>query len=231
MSQTDWEDCFLLHQRSYGETSIIAEVFCRNIGKISIIARGAKNPKSKFFGYLVPFHKLKITFSGRSELKTLINIERQFTNSQSSLSKTSYSLLYINELLIKLLPKNASQEELFKLYESFLEKVFMKENLELTLRKFELDLLDLLGYGLDYDRDTELNELIDKNSFYSYVPAKGFKKSSRHELKGEDIINIRDRNLKLVEKNILKKITNKAISVCMDGDNLKSRKIFKRLSS
>ena len=62
MSPNAWEECFLLHQRSYGETSIIAEVFTRNLGKMSIIARGAKKPKSKFFGYLVPFSRLKITF-------------------------------------------------------------------------------------------------------------------------------------------------------------------------
>ena len=79
MSPNRWEESFLLHQRSYGETSIIAEVFTRNLGKMSVIARGAKKPKSKFFGYLVPFSRLKITFSGRSELKTLTNIDRDLS--------------------------------------------------------------------------------------------------------------------------------------------------------
>ena len=41
------------------ETSIIADVFTQKSGKISFIAKGAKKPKSKFFGYLVPFQKLK----------------------------------------------------------------------------------------------------------------------------------------------------------------------------
>ena len=65
MKPNEWDDCFLLHQRSYGETSVIAEVFTLKNGKMSIIARGAKKPKSKFFGYLAPFTKLKITYSGR----------------------------------------------------------------------------------------------------------------------------------------------------------------------
>ena len=151
MSQSNIDDCFLLHQRSYGETSLIADVFTKNNGKMSLIAKGAKKPKSKFFGYLVPFHKLHIAYSGRSELKTLTSIDRNLAASGNTMTKTSYSLLYINELLIRLLPKDAKQEDLFELYETFLEKVSSNLDLEITLRHFELDLLDMLGYGFDYN--------------------------------------------------------------------------------
>ena len=96
MSPNNWDECFLLHQRAYGETSLIVEVFSKSNGKMSLMARGAKKPKSKFFGYLAPFCKLKVTYSGRSELKTLTNIDRDFSMSVDNFSKTSYSLLYIN---------------------------------------------------------------------------------------------------------------------------------------
>ena len=98
MSQSNSDECFLLHHRSYGETSVIADVFSKNNGKMSLIAKGAKKPRSKFFGYLVPFHKLNISYSGRSELKTLTSIDRNLSNQANTLTKTSYSLLYINEL-------------------------------------------------------------------------------------------------------------------------------------
>ena len=49
MSPSEWDECFLLHQRPYGETSVIAEVFSRKNGKMSLMARGAKKPKSNFF--------------------------------------------------------------------------------------------------------------------------------------------------------------------------------------
>ena len=42
MSQVNTDECFLLHQRSYGETSLISEVFTRKKGKMSLIAKGAK---------------------------------------------------------------------------------------------------------------------------------------------------------------------------------------------
>ena len=48
MSQSNSDECFLLHQRAYGETSLIIDVFTKRDGKISLIAKGAKKPKSKF---------------------------------------------------------------------------------------------------------------------------------------------------------------------------------------
>ena len=145
------------------------------------------------------------------------------------MTKTSYSLLYINELLIKLLPKDATQQDLFLLYEKFLTDVRAKKDLELTLRHFELDLLDMLGYGFDYDIDIDRNEPIDLNSNYSFVSEKGFRRSNNSDFSGKDISNIKNRNLDAVPKKYLKEITTKAINYCMDGKDLASREIFKSI--
>lgn len=229
MSHSNSDECFLLHQRPYSETSIIVEVFTRNNGKISLIAKGAKKPKSKFFGYLVPFHKLSITYSGRSELKTLTSIDRDLSSQTNTMTKTSYTLLYINELLIKLLPKDAIQEDLFLLYEKFLTEVRDQKDLELTLRYFELDLLDSLGYGFDYEIDIDTNLPIDPNLNYSFVSEMGFRRSDNSNFSGKDITNIKNRNLSAVPKKYLKELTKKAINFCMDGKNLASRKIFRSI--
>lgn len=231
MSQINSDECFLLHQKSYGETSIISEVFTKKNGRMSIIAKGAKKPKSKFFGYLVPFYKLAITYSGRSELKTLTSIDRNLMDYNNTLSKKSYSLLYINELLIKLLPKDAAQSDLFDLYDNFLKQVSSKKDLEITLRNFELDLLDMLGYGLDFEYEIGSNTPIKANEKYSYIPEKGFKNIESGNLSGEDIINVKKRNLSNVSKNLLKDITTKAIGFCLDGKELTSRNIFKSIKS
>ena len=229
MTSGDWDECFLLHHRPHGETSLIVDVFTKKNGKMSIIAKGAKKPKSKFFGYLTPFTKLKITYTGRSELKTLTNIDRDFSESTNSLSKTSYSLLYINELLIRLLPKDAVHEDLFQLYESFLVKIHAGENIELTLRSFELDMLEMLGYGLDFENEIDKNQSIDINKNYSFIPERGFRESKNSNFSGKDIINIRMRNLSEVSKKHLKHITQESIHFCLDGKNLSSREIFRRI--
>ena len=229
MSQSNNDNCFLLHQRSYGETSIIADVFTQKSGKISFIAKGAKKPKSKFFGYLVPFQKLKITYSGRSELKTLTSIDRDLASNSNTFSKVSYSLLYINELLMKLLPKDAKHEELFVLYDEFLKKIKKNKNLEISLRHFELDLLDMLGYGFDYDSEIDSNDPIETELSYVFVSERGFRKSNSSSFKGKDILSIKKRKLEDVPLKYLKEITTKAIGICLEGKDLASRKIFKSI--
>ena len=229
MSQSNNDNCFLLHQRSYGETSIIADVFTQKSGKISFIAKGAKKPKSKFFGYLVPFQKLKITYSGRSELKTLTSIDRDLASNSNTFSKVSYSLLYINELLMKLLPKDAKHEELFVLYDEFLKKIKKNNNLEISLRHFELDLLDMLGYGFDYDSEIDSNDPIEAELSYVFVSERGFRKSNSSSFKGKDILSIKKRKLEAVPLKYLKEITTKAIGICLEGKDLTSRKIFKSI--
>ena len=229
MSQSNNDNCFLLHQRSYGETSIIADVFTQKSGKISFIAKGAKKPKSKFFGYLVPFQKLKITYSGRSELKTLTSIDRDLASNSNTFSKVSYSLLYINELLMKLLPKDAKHEELFVLYDEFLKKIKKNKNLEISLRHFELDLLDMLGYGFDYESEIDSNEPIEAELSYVFVSERGFRKSNSSSFKGKDILSIKKRKLEDVPLKYLKEITTKAIGICLEGKDLASRKIFKSI--
>ncbi len=229
MSQSNNDNCFLLHQRSFGETSIIADVFTQKSGKISFIAKGAKKPKSKFFGYLVPFQKLKITYSGRSELKTLTSIDRDLASNSNTFSKVSYSLLYINELLMKLLPKDAKHEELFVLYDEFLKKINKNNNLEISLRHFELDLLDMLGYGFDYDSEIDSNDPIEAELSYVFVSERGFRKSNNSSFMGKDILSIKKRKLEDVPLKYLKEITTKAIGICLEGKDLASRKIFKSI--
>ena len=230
MSPNRWEECFLLHQRSYGETSIIAEVFTRNLGKMSIIARGAKKPKSKFFGYLVPFSRLKITFSGRSELKTLTNIDRDLSLTNSYLSKKSYSLLYINELMIKLLPKDAEHKPLFDLYSKFIQDSANEEKMDYLLRNFELDLLEMLGYGINFHADINNEEEIKLNKNYIFVAESGFMASDNaKDFSGEDIIKIRERNFEDISTKKLKQLTQATIMFCLEGKDLNSRQIFRRL--
>ena len=223
-----WHDAFLLHQRPYGNTSVIAEIFTLENGRISVIARGAKKPKSKFFGVLSPFSKLRITYRGRSELKTLTNVDKEDIFSDS-FSKLSYTLLYINELLIKILPQSAPQSELFNLYDKFLIEVKASKEIDKVLRKFELDLLEMLGYGINFINEVDSGQRIELNKSYDFVPELGFKESPNGLFEGNEIISISKLNFKDINKKKFKSLTTMAIGYSLDGGDLKSRKIFKTL--
>ena len=223
-----WHDAFLLHQRPYGNTSVMAEMFTLENGRISVIARGAKKPKSKFFGVLSPFSKLRITYRGRSELKTLTNVDKEdiFSN---SFSKLSYTLLYINELLIKILPQGAPQRELFNLYDKFLMEVKSSKEIDIVLRRFELNLLEMLGYGINFINEVDSGHSIELNKSYDFVPELGFKESPNGLFEGNEIISISKLNFKDINKKKFKSLTAMAIGYSLDGGDLKSRKIFKTL--
>ena len=224
-----WESCFLLHARSFGDTSIIADVFSESSGKISIMAKGAKNPKSKFFGHLLPFSALKIVLTGKSEMKTLTQIDSNYLSQSAKGPHDLYTYLYVNELMIRLLPKGLANLELYNLYSNFVELARADAINEASLRIFELDLLDMLGYGLDFESDIEKGQPIDTNKNYSFIPQSGFRESTNSNFSGEDIINIKIRDLSKVSKKHLKHITQEAIHFCLDGRDLSSRDIFKRI--
>ena len=206
----------------------MAEMFTLDNGRISVIARGAKKPKSKFFGILSPFSKLRITYRGRSDLKTLTNVDKEdiFSN---SFSKLSYTLLYINELLIKILPQGATQSELFNLYDKFLIEVKSTEEIDIVLRKFELDLLEMLGYGINFLSEVDSGLGIDQNRFYDFVPELGFKESPNGIFEGNEIISISKLEFQNINKKKFKSLTTMAINYSLDGGDLKSRQIFKTL--
>ena len=86
---------------------------------------------------------------------------------------------------MKLLPKDAKHEELFVLYDEFLKKINKNNNLEISLRHFELDLLDMLGYGFDYDSEIDSNEPIEAELSYVFVSERGFRKSNSSSFKGQ----------------------------------------------
>ena len=223
-----WRDAFLLHQRPYGNSSVMAEMFTLDNGRISVIAKGAKKPKSKFFGVLSPFSKLRITYRGKSELKTLTNVDKEDIFSDS-FSKLSYTLLYINELLIKILPQGAPQKELFNLYDKFLLEIKTSNEIDVILRRFEIDLLEMLGYGINFINEVDSGQSIDADKLYDFVPELGFKESPNGIFNGKEIISISKLDFENINKKKFKSLTTMAIGYSLDGGDLKSRQIFKTL--
>ena len=226
----NWEHCFLLHARSFGDTSIIADVFTESSGKVSIMAKGAKNPRSKFFGHLLPFSALRIIVTGKSEMKTLTQIDSNFLSQSVKGPHDLYTYLYVNELMMRLLPKGLPNQELYNLYQNFVELARADAISELDLRVFELNLLDVLGYGINFDTDTKENSEFKDSIIYSYMPEKGFHNAGDVEgFSAGEIAAIKNRTLEGIDKLKLKQLLQVAISTCLDGRELSSRDFFKKI--
>ena len=120
---------------------------------------------------LQSFQSLQATWSGQGEMKTLHSIDW----CDALLQIEGDALIcgfYINELLMRLLPKEDPHEKLFDFYHQTMELLSMKNNLSVTLRRFELKLLQELGYELPLLND-ENGEPIKPNKIYNYEVAYG----------------------------------------------------------
>ena len=228
----EWEKCFVLHCRSFGDTSLIVDLFSKNQGKISVLAKGAKKPRSKYFGIFTPFKEIKITLSGKSDLKTVNEVDTNHYPSASLDSKSTYSYLYINELLSKLLPRSIPNLDLFNLYQSFVEKFNLSSFNEVHLRHFELDLLDELGFGINFDISTENQNLEDDKIKFVFVPEQGFKVTQLDSgFTVKELQQIKSRKLHDINKNALKELTQSAMLSCLDGKQILSGAVFGRLKN
>ncbi|HEX5865306.1 MAG TPA: recombination protein O N-terminal domain-containing protein, partial [Casimicrobiaceae bacterium] len=68
----DDQPAFVLHTYPYRETSVIVEALTAAYGRVALVARGARRPRSELRGVLQAFQPLALSWSGAGELKTLI---------------------------------------------------------------------------------------------------------------------------------------------------------------
>lgn len=149
MKQAPLQPAYILHSRPYRDSSLILELLTPEFGRIGCVARGARRDKQRRQQSLQPFAPLLVSLLGRGDLKTLGPLE----SAGSALwlkGRAVYAGLYINELLMRLLPVGEAQYEIFALYQRLLQALVQltgdtSEALEAPLRGFELQLLQELG--------------------------------------------------------------------------------------
>jgi len=156
---------YILHTYPFKETSLIVEALSENFGRISLLAKGARRPRSLLRGYLQPFQMIQATWSNVSDLKTLYHVE---WNSKY-LGLKNQALIcgfYMNELIMKLLPKDEPSNDFFHFYHKQLEELSLNTGYESLLRLFELKLLEELGYKVKLDEDENGNPINPKKFYY-----------------------------------------------------------------
>lgn len=169
-NRVDGQPAFVLHSYPFRETSLIVDVFSRDFGRVALIARGARRPRSALRGLLLAFQPLELAWAGKGEVQTLMKAEWQ--GGQPLLAgKALFFAYYLNELLMQLLPREDAHERLFSVYAQTLRR-FSRHLREADLRCFERALLQELGYGLTLDRDAE-GAPIDLRGDYAYEIERG----------------------------------------------------------
>jgi len=175
-ARIECQPCFVLHRRDFRNTSLIIEVFSVNFGRVAMVAKGARRPKSRVNALLQVFQPLLISWTGRGELHTLTNAEAaEFVK---PIAGSAYaSAYYLTELIFRLLKPADVHETIFMSYAKALASLREAgadgQQAEISLRLFEKHLLQELGYGLVLDHEVNTGEAILDDRYYQYIPEHG----------------------------------------------------------
>lgn len=224
--------CFVLHTRPYRETSALVTVLSQQWGKVNFVAKGIRAKKHAKTALLQLFLPLKVDVFGQHELKNLAQIEALGIG-LSLKDDFLYSAMYINELLMRVLPVEMPCSAIFAMYQQALQQLNAQLPLEPLLRDFELNLLDDLGYGVDFTVDMQLSEPIRADQYYLYNPELGFvlddpiaAQHRRAVFEGQVILDIAERNWHEHSLKAAKQINRIAMKTLLGDKPLKSRELF-----
>jgi len=166
------QPAFVLHSYPFRETSLLLEVLSREHGRVALVARGARRPRSVLRGLLMSFQPLSLSWFGKSELRTLHSAEWQ--GGQPQLQGTALLCgFYLNELLLNLMARDDPHEQLFDYYQRTLQRLASEPDHAATLRCFEKHMLQELGYALLLEHEADSGRPVNPALQYSYVIERG----------------------------------------------------------
>ena len=226
----NWQRGFVLHRRAYSETSLLVDVFTEDTGRLSLLAKGARARRSAWKSVLQPFTPLLLRWSGKSGLKILTKAEPAAIT--LPLQQTAlYSGFYVTELICRVLEQETAQPQLFQDYLRCLtELAGTPLAVEPVLRRFEFQLLQSLGYGVDFLHSAGSGQPIDENMTYRYREEQGFMASLIKDnltFYGRDLLAFEQRRFD--DSTVLqaaKRFTRLALKPYLGSKPLKSRELF-----
>ena len=150
----------------------MVETFTRNFGRVGLVARGARRPRSAMRGLMMAFQPLLLSWAGKSELRTLHKAE--WLGGVPQLQGLGLMCgFYLNELLLKFLTREDPHDALYGIYEEAIAALAREPEPAAVLRRFEKHLLKELGYALVLDHEADSGKPIDPGKRYTYVIERG----------------------------------------------------------
>lgn len=236
------EPGFLLHRLAWRETSLIIEVLTRHHGRVALIAKGARRPRSELRPVLLAFQPLRLAWTGKGELQTLTSAQ-WVGGIEAPQAQALMCGFYLNELLLRLLPRDDAHPQLYDAYVQALVELTELDTAEHDdcLRRFEWCLLRESGYAPDLQCDAQ-GEAIEAHSRYHWFPESGFQRiglgvsepvdeiETRDDIEGHCLLALGQGVLEHgVQRHQAKRLTRRILSHWLEGRELYTRKIMTEL--
>ncbi len=183
------QPAYILHKQPFQDSSLLVDFFCLDYGRVRAVARGARSGKSRYRSLLQVFQPLLLSLTGKGELKTVVGVESSVGAIQLR-GERLFSGFYVNELVTRLLIGDGEHTRLFQRYQETLVCLAGGEELNKVLRRFEVSLLDELGYGINLTCDCMTRQAISVDDRYLFVPDHGFERLPAHDERSEQRSNV-----------------------------------------
>jgi len=204
------------------------DVMTRDYGIVSILAKGVRRKKSKLAGLLLPFSSLKLSFIGKSDLKTFIGAELIERIELTGLGL--YCGFYVNELVYCFLHKYDPHPQVYSECLYCIRQLKDTDKIEQSLRIFELKLMEYIGYGITLNYDATDGSLIVKDEIYQYVEGVGLKRNAEGIVSGDTLFALQH-GLILDKQGLIeaKQLMRTVLDFHLQGKVLKSRMVLAKV--
>lgn len=224
------QPAYLLHHRPFRDSSLLLDVFSRDHGKLTLVARGARAAKSRLKGLLRPFMPLRVSWLLRTDLGTLTGAELdgQPTTLHGDSLLSGY---YVNELILHFLHRHDPQPEAFAAYKETVRHLAVAATPAPILREFEIELLRLLGYALNLEHEAVTGVDLERSQHYEYRAEQGPVKVSRDSgpmvFSGELLLGICAQQFEDLDVlHAATRLLRSVIAHHLGGKELKSRRVL-----
>lgn len=219
-ARTSPAPAWLLHRHPFRNTSLILDLFLPERGRVGVVARGGRrNP------VLAPFTPLWVDLkTGGGELSTLRQVEPRGP-ALPLRGPALYCGFYINELLVRLLHRDDAHAHLWLAYQDTLAALSGETPLDISLRCFEMVLLEEIGYGLVLDQDTDGRPL-NPDGLYQWVPGQGLI-IDPGGYPGDLLLALGEERWSDDVRKLAKALLRAALASHLGGRPLRSRELFR----
>ncbi len=179
----------ILKRRNFGEADRIVTIFTRDFGKITVLAKGVRRPRSKKAGHLELGSWCKVFVAKGKSLDLLTEVQTRYAFGIDNFSEEKTNKIYhILEIVENIFPEHQKNLIAYNLLVKFLKRIEQNDDFNLLSTVFKIKLMSNLGY------------------FTSHTLKESNTKNILRSLENEDLEVIKD-TISLSERSYLKLLT------------------------